>query len=59
MDFTANWGWPQWTMLILCAWAMIWKAARHGQPRDNHSGFEGVFDFAITMFILTAGGFFA
>ena len=59
MDFTATWGWPQWTILVLAAWTMIWKASRHGKPRDNHSGFEGVFDFALLMFILTAGGFFA
>ena len=59
MDFTAGWGWPQWALLRLMALTLLGHGVNHGKPREPHNGFLGSFDFALTLFILIAGGFFA
>lgn len=65
MDFTANWGWPQWVLLILMFLSLVYHCARHGEERkdkgepEKFSGFVAMTRFALMMFILIAGGFFA
>ena len=59
MDFTANWGWPQWTWLILMLLSLIMSAGEHSKPRENHNAFLAFIRFGLMLFILIAGGFFA
>lgn len=70
MDFTASWGWPQWTLLILLFLSFAIKASQHGKEKletvgerkglpERYNGFLAIGAFALWMFILIAGGFFA
>jgi hypothetical protein len=58
-DFTAAWHWPQWTFLILMTLQLIGHAVKHGQSREPHNFPAGLIGYAITIFILICGGFFA
>lgn len=59
MDFTETWNWPQWTLLILYFLSMLGHAISHGKPRADYSFPTAVMSFALVMFVLIAGGFFA
>jgi hypothetical protein len=59
MDFTTNWGWPQWAYAILMLLSLIVGTAMHGKPRPAYDGFGTLISFGIAAAILTAGGFFA
>lgn len=64
---TSAWGWPQWAMLILLFLGFAIRASLHGKPMidketkepEKYNGFVGAGRFALMLFILTAGGFFA
>lgn len=69
-DSTANWGWPQWTIVawLFLRWSL--QTAKHGEERlvehgerkgkpQRYSGFEVLSTTAMLLFILIAGGFFA
>lgn len=69
-DFTAGWGWPQWTLLTLLFLGFVLTVSQHGRPRlqnsgpnkglaEEHNAFHALARFALWMFILVAGGFFA
>jgi hypothetical protein len=58
-DFTAPWGWPQWTFLILLTLSLAIRCVNHGEPRSPHNGLIALVDFGIVVFLLTAGGFFS
>ena len=59
MDFTANWGWPQWTIVLLTVLNLAVFSFSHGEPRKPYNAFVGFLDAAVMLFILIAGGFFA
>ena len=58
MDFTTNWGWPQWTYLIMCIISLLISAGSHGKPREPHNGFVAFVAFGIATFLMIAGGFY-
>lgn len=58
MDITTNWGWPQWTLLVLMLFSLIINCTSHGKPREPYNGFAGLISFGLSMFILICGGFF-
>lgn len=70
MDFTATWGWPQWTLLAVLILSLLYHCHRHGDPRvetqgerkgqpERFNGFVALTRFALLMFVLIAGGFFS
>lgn len=70
MDFTASWGWPQWMLSALLFLSFLTVAAQHGKPMVETTGdgkgepktynaFMAIARFALWIFILIAGGFFA
>lgn len=58
MDFTANWGWPQWAVVVLTALSLLIVSSMHGKPREPWNAFTSLVGSGITLFILIAGGFF-
>jgi hypothetical protein len=69
MDFTAHWGWPQWTLAIMLLLSFIYASARHGEERletsgerkgkpERYSGFVALTRTVIWVGILICGGFF-
>ena len=70
MDFTANWGWPQWTIVALILLRFALNSAKHGQPKvetvgprkgepELHNGFAALTAAVIWTAVLICGGFFA
>ena len=70
MDFTANWGWPQWAFVIWFLLRLALFAAQHGNERligtgplkgqpERYNFFVCLVSSGILIFALTAGGFFA
>lgn len=56
---TTNWGWPQWTYVVLMLIGLIAHAHKHGQPRGEKYNFgTQLLAVIITVFILGYGGFF-
>lgn len=63
---TSGWGWPQWTVLILLFLQLALTAGQHGKPRldpngdpEKYNGFIALTRFAMLLFLLIAGGFYA
>ena len=59
VDLTANWHWPQWTLLILLVLSLIINTGNHGKPREPYNGFTSLISFGMWMFFLVCGGFFS
>lgn len=57
-DFTALWGWPQWTMAILAMTSLAMAAIDHGKPRIPHNFPLTLVCIGINLFILICGGFY-
>lgn len=56
---TSNWGWPQFTYIILIVLSLLFHAGDHGKPRTPENAFVAFVGAAVTLFLLTAGGFFS
>jgi hypothetical protein len=56
---TGHWHWPQWTMFIVSVLNLIFAAMLHGKPRSEYSFPLALVGFAIGMFVMISGGFFA
>lgn len=53
------WHWPQWAMAVMMVLSVIITCSQHGKLRKGeHNGFLSIIGFAISLFILTCGGFF-
>lgn len=70
MDFTANWGWPQWFFAIWMLLSMLVSAMQHGDERlvgagprkgqpERYNFHVSTVKLAMFLFVLIAGGFFA
>lgn len=68
MDFVANWGWPQWIVLIMLFLALVIQCGNNGKDRVFWSGPDkgkperynatlGFLRFILWTFLLVAGGF--
>lgn len=57
----ATWGWPQWTLLSLLFFDLVFASVMHGKPRDNPnwSAFTMWFSVVLWICLLGFGGFFA
>jgi hypothetical protein len=69
MSFTAQWGWPQWMLIVWMFLSFMVEAVQHGTPRlqtagvhkgepFDHNGFVALGKMGFIIFILIAGGFF-
>lgn len=69
-DFTATWGWPQWTIVIIFLLRMSMASALHGRERRETSGerkgdverynaFSTLIGTFVIVAVLICGGFFA
>jgi hypothetical protein len=63
---TGGWGWPQWTVLILMFLSLGVHASLHNKPKldedgnpQKYNGFIALTRFALLLFLLIAGGFYA
>lgn len=56
----ANWAWPQWVYFGLIVLVVVLSAFVHGHKRTGHHSFPvQLVSAAVSLFILSAGGFFA
>lgn len=54
-----NWLWPQWTLIILWAMALLMEAALHDKPKTGkHNIGTGILRVAFAAWIFISGGFF-
>ncbi|MDX5984683.1 hypothetical protein [Sphingomonas echinoides] len=54
----SHWAWPQWTMAIMLFLWLLVSASSHGKPREPYNGFTAIVRFALSVFLLSYGGFF-
>lgn len=59
MDFTAGWGRPQWTWVVLAILSLVTYAAQHGKPQEPYNFPMRLIAFFISVGILVCGGFFS
>ena len=53
-----HWHWQQWVWMIMELVTLATYLVNHGKPRGNYTALAGVFNFAVSMWLLISGGFF-